>query len=118
MRKSDKKIENLLITSLKGACEDALGVYEGFEWLTHAVNYQKYPDSLLIICMFDTNENLSKTINKDNGDEFKALIAAKLLLGGIQLKDAGKHIKFDTEEALKNRSGNGLGDTHKNIDMF
>ena len=103
MRKSDKKIENLLISSLKSACEDALGVYEGFEWLTHTVNYQKYPDSLQIVCVFDTNENLSKTIRKDNGDEFKALIGAKLLLGGVQLKNVEKHIEFDSEEALINR---------------
>lgn len=101
MRKSDKKLEKNIVSALTEACEDALKLYEGFEWLTHLVNYQSFPDSLSIICVFDTNENLLKTIEKDDANRFKQAIEAELVSYGIKLKDIKKCIVFDTEEACE-----------------
>lgn len=101
MRKSDKKIENRLIAALKAACEEALNTFDGFEWLTHTVNYQQFPDSLAIICVFDTDENLSKMVSEDNGIHFKALIEEKLQSADFRLKGIRKRIRFDSEEACE-----------------
>lgn len=49
MRKTDKKIENNIRISLTKVCEQALKEVDGFLWLTHTVNYSKFPESLQIL---------------------------------------------------------------------
>ena len=102
MRKSDKKLEKSIVSALTDACEDALKVYEGFQWLTHIVNFQSFPESLSIICIFDTNENLIKTMGNDTVNQFKSSIESRLLSYNIKVKDIAKRIVFDTEEACEN----------------
>ena len=101
MRKSDKKLENKLIGALKEVCETALEEFDGFQWLTHFVNYSYFPGSLSIVCVFDTNENLSKMYQRDTGDKFRALIKSGLDSVDIQVKDIKTHVNFDTEENCK-----------------
>lgn len=98
MRKIDKKIENQLIASLNEACNTALDKYHGFKWLTHFIDYSDFPRSLLVVCVFDTNENLSKMYSSDGGDSFRELIFEKLTKIGIKPNDIKKSIYFDTEE--------------------
>lgn len=57
MRKSDKKIENQIREVLTDVCEDTLKSYEGFLWVTHTVNYSSFPQSLKIICVFETSQD-------------------------------------------------------------
>ncbi len=57
MRKSDKKIENQIREVLTDVCEDTLKSYEGFLWVTHTVNYSSFPQSLKIICVFETGQD-------------------------------------------------------------
>lgn len=101
MRKSDKKIEKTLICALKEACEIALDEFDGFKWLTHFANYSYFPGSLSIVCVFDTNENLSKMYQKDKGDNLRALLKERLELAGIEIRDIRTHVNFDTEEKCK-----------------
>ena len=60
MRKSDKKLDNQLRLVLTDVCETALKEVEGFQWLTHVVNYSNFPQSLRVVCVFDTNENFDE----------------------------------------------------------
>ncbi|MCC5854053.1 MAG: hypothetical protein JJU10_00030 [Idiomarina sp.] len=53
MRKSDKKIDNDIIRRLTALCEEAKYDYTGFEWLTHEVNYQRFPQSLKVLLVFN-----------------------------------------------------------------
>lgn len=94
MRKTDKKIENALRQALTEACEAALEKYEGFQWLTHFVNYSDFPASLSIVCVYDINAHLAKT----DKEGMRALIKAKLASIGITLKDCRQQVRFDTEE--------------------
>ena len=105
MRKLDKKLEKRIVAALNDACESALETYEGFQWLTHLVNYQSFPESLSIICVFDTQENLNKTTETDVVGEFKDRIEARLLLHDINVKDIKRRILFDTEEACNIEHG-------------
>jgi len=94
MRKTDKKIDNAIRSVLTEACDIALEQYAGFQWLTHFVNYNQFPESLSIVCVYDTNENLVKT----NQDAMCALIQEKLITIDIKLKGIRRQISFDTEE--------------------
>ena len=64
MRKTDKKMDNQLRHVLTEVCEVALKDINGFQWLTHVVNYSNFPKSLQVVCVFDTNENLSFSCQK------------------------------------------------------
>lgn len=52
MRKTDKKLENEIIRRLTDVCETMKPQLEGFVWLTHEVNYQRFPQSLLVTLVF------------------------------------------------------------------
>lgn len=69
MRKTDKKLEQRIIRQLTQVCEAAKAEYSGFVWLTHTVNYQRFPQSLKVTLMF--NQSVSESIMLA---EFQALI--------------------------------------------
>lgn len=94
MRKTDKKIDNALRVALTEACELAKDKYEGFEWLTHFANYDQFPKSLSIVCVYDTNENL----NRADREDMLQLIKQHLASINIKVKDIRQHVRFDTEE--------------------
>jgi hypothetical protein len=98
MRKSDKKIENNLRVALTDVCESALKEFTGFEWLTHVVNYSDFPRSLKIVCVFDTNVNLTRFLNSSNCHDLEGLICKKLSCINVIIKNINNHIAYDTEE--------------------
>ena len=51
MRKTDKKMDNQLRHVLTEVCEVALKDINGFQWLTHVVNYSNFPKSLQVVCV-------------------------------------------------------------------
>lgn len=53
MRKTDKKSDREIIHALTELCEAAKYTHEGFTWLTHEVNYQRFPQSLQVTLVFD-----------------------------------------------------------------
>ena len=98
MRKSDKKMDNQLRITLTDVCELALKDFTGFQWLTHLANYSKFPESLKVICIFDTNDNLSSFIAKNNHHELSTLIQKSLFNIGVSIKSIDNHIAYDSEE--------------------
>ena len=99
MKKTDKTLENTLVTLLTNVCEQSLKSLEGFQWLTHLVNYKDFPRSLTIICVFDTQDQVSKLITSPNHEYLVRMIVEQLKSAGIQLPNAQKQIQFDSEEA-------------------
>jgi len=107
MRKTDKKIDNQLRLALTDVCETALKEIDGFQWLTHLVNYSDFPKSLKVICVFDTNEQLSAFTSNHNQHILTSSIQIKLNEMGVKLKSMADHISYDTEENCeKNHNGN------------
>ena len=100
MRKTDKKIENALRAALTEACDIAQERYDGFEWLTHFANYDYFPGSLSVVCIYDSNEHLAKS----DLDGLRTLIKEKLATIDIKIKDIRQHVRFDTEENCKNEN--------------
>ncbi len=98
MRKTDRKIDNQLRRALIDVCEITLKEINGFQWLTHLVNYSNFPKSLKIVFVFDTNENLSCFMSKDSRKELASLIQVKLHEVDVKVKNVTDHILYDTEE--------------------
>lgn len=94
MKKTDKKIDNALISALTAVCEQASEEFDGFKWLTHLVNYRDFPRSLVVVCVFDTNEHLARARN----DVLRTMIRDKLASIDVPLADIARQVRFDTEE--------------------
>ena len=98
MKKSDKKIDNTLREALTEACDVALENIYGFKWLTHRINYNAFPESLLILCVFETNAMLSNAQTSHQDAYLCDVIEEKLKRSGISIRHLKQHIHFDTEE--------------------
>lgn len=105
MRKSDKKTDNNIRKTLTNVCEVALEQVDGFKWLTHFVNYDNFPESLAVVCVFDTKSDLAKARITKHDDFLVSLIVENLLNEGIKLRDASQTVTFDTEEACAHEHG-------------
>lgn len=79
MRKSDKKIDNNIRKTLTNVCEIALEQVDGFKWLTHFVNYDNFPESLAIVCVFDTKSDLAKARVTKHDEFLISLIVDSLI---------------------------------------
>ncbi len=84
MRKTDKKFDNQLKLLLTEVCETALKEVDGFQWLTHTVNYSNFPKSLKVVCVFDTDEQLSTFTRNSSKNSLTALIQVKLNEIGVK----------------------------------
>tara|TARA_R110000787_G_scaffold99044_1_gene203502 strand:- start:226 stop:567 length:342 start_codon:yes stop_codon:yes gene_type:complete len=98
MRKSDKKIDNQIIKALTEVCQLALEDIDGFEWLTHSVNFDIFPASLKVICVFDTNSKLANYIASSNNLRLTSLITDSLADIGIKIQDVKQQVTLDSEE--------------------
>ena len=98
MRKTDRKVENQLRLVLTDVCETALKEFTGFQWLTHLVNYAKFPETLKVVCIFDTNESLTNFMATKSNLKMSALIQTRFVEIGISLIKMANHITYDTEE--------------------
>lgn len=94
MRKTDKKIDNALRKVLTEVCDIALERNDGFQWLTHLVDYERLPKSLVIICIYDSNDRLAQA----DIEELRDLIKNKLKELNLKIQDGRQQIRFDTEE--------------------
>lgn len=106
MKKTDKKIEKALRDALTRVCDTALGSVSGFVWLTHLVNFNAFPNSLKIVCVFESDAGLSKAREVKQDEYLCHLIVDELNDVHIPIKNLRQHILFDTEEACE-RSHNG-----------
>ncbi|RDX36353.1 Fis family transcriptional regulator [Kangiella sp. HD9-110m-PIT-SAG07] len=101
MKKNDKKTEKLIIKTLTDACHILTESVEGFEWLTHFVDYDTFPQSLEIVCIFDTEYSLSKALQEHQDSFIGSVISDKLQSINVPLKNNAKQISFDSEEACE-----------------
>jgi hypothetical protein len=115
MNKTVKKLEGNLIRALTSACEKAKIEVSGFEWLTHTANYANFPNSLVVICIFDDDSSLNKA--KDAAQDLIIItcIHKALLNAGILLKTPKQHVRFDSEQACEREH---QGDWKKRINSM
>jgi len=99
MKKTDKKIDKKICQALTKACEKAKDEVPEFQWLTHLVNYNQFPDSLSVICVFDTQAGLEQARQQKKDQLIIGLIKSELKQINIRFKDIKPHVSFATEEA-------------------
>lgn len=100
MRKTDKKKDKILREALTEVCDIAQARFDGFKWLTHVANYNCFPDSLAVVCVFDTNAQLAETDKAG----VCSLVKEKLKSIDMDIKDIHRHIVFDSEENCTNEN--------------
>ncbi len=101
MKKNDKKREHQIIDALTRVCEAAKYDISGFAWLTHSVNYQHFPGSLTVTCVF--TDKLSE--QQADAPALKQRVIRALLKDNIAIKAA--QISLDNEEScLQQHNGN------------
>lgn len=93
MRKSDKKRDNQLRQLLTDVCDFALLHNPGYQWITHQVNYKRFPESLVITLMF--SDQATASVAKQQG-KLLTLISQKLDNASLNLKNIDQHIRFES----------------------
>lgn len=99
--KTQKKTDSKIRAELTLICEDALKDLPGFRWITHQADYSNFPASLLMICVFDTEENKQAAVANEKYSGIKKCIHSKLLKIGVVLKHVDKQVMADSEEACE-----------------
>ena len=99
MNKTVRKLDNNVVKALTIVCEHAKQDIIGFEWLTHSANYANFPGSLVITCVLNQSDSLNLMLVSEQDKELRKQIQKQLLKAGILLKDARRHVFFDTEQA-------------------
>jgi hypothetical protein len=105
MKKTDKKIDNAIIKGLHAACEIALDEVDGFKWITHLVRYNDFPRSLSIVCIFGTNSDLAGSHGAQSKEYLRKLVNDQLKATGVNIRDIGPRVRFDTEENCRDENG-------------
>jgi len=107
MTKTEKKIDNNIRNVLIGACEDAKEQFQGFQWLTHSVNYNNFPGSLKLTCVFESNADIAQLIASKQDGHLQGLLIQALNLIDVKLKNINKQVLFDSEEnCARDNAGN------------
>lgn len=105
MKKSDKKLEKTLRETLTEVCDIALESVPGFCWITHKVDFSRYPESLKVVAVFDDESLLTLARNAHEDQFLKSLITEKLAQAGVKLNKPTQQIIFDSEEACEDACG-------------
>lgn len=101
LTKTTQKLDNNICKALTLVCEDKLHEIDGFCWLTHRVNYTDFPASLIVTCVFDTDQSIENMKVNDLDNAFRQSIQQALLKIGVILKNINRNIHFDSEEACQ-----------------
>ena len=97
-KKPDARIERRLTRALTDACEQAKPLLPGFVWLTHLVDDQNIPDSLRVIWVFKTQDDMTSALKGDGWQYMRAFTEAALLEVGVAIGKVDGCLDADNEE--------------------
>lgn len=93
-----RKLNEKLLKTLEILTEQADKELEGFTQLTHTVQFDLFPSSVLVICHFEDEEKLKQAIKSGAEKNFQNQLHKQLNKRGITLKDARENLKFELKE--------------------
>lgn len=102
-------MERELARALTWACESAKSSIVGFEWLTHRVDYDRFPDSLIVTWVFDSDKNMSDAVASRCRQMMHDLTQSAFNDIGITVSDVARHVEFDSEERCAASHGGDWG---------
>ncbi|VUD40395.1 hypothetical protein TDB9533_00182 [Thalassocella blandensis] len=100
--KTQKKLDSKIRELLTRICEHELKMIPGFSWITHQADFSNFPASLIIVCVFDTEE--SKQGAAGDLPAIYKNIQAGLLKLGVVMKHLDRQIFLDSDEACNRES--------------
>ncbi|HBZ93652.1 MAG TPA: hypothetical protein DEO91_08075 [Pseudomonas sp.] len=100
-------IERELIRALTLACETAKSEVVGFQWLTHDVDYEQFPQSLVVTWVFDTEANKARALASADKARMLALTLAAFDEVGISVARIADHVAFSVERPARGKRGQG-----------
>ncbi len=101
LNKTTQKLDSNVCKALTIACESSLHEINGFCWLTHRANYTNFPASLVVTCVFNTDEEVTALKEEALDCQLQQIIQKQLLKVGVVLKSVRQNIHFDSEEACQ-----------------
>ncbi|MDZ4186243.1 MAG: hypothetical protein U1D97_14865 [Desulfuromonadales bacterium] len=100
-------IERELIRTLTLACETAKSEIVGFQWLTHEVDYERFPQSLRVIWMFDSEASRARALASSDKARMLALTLGAFDEVGISVSNIAEHVAFSVEQPARGKRGQG-----------
>lgn len=99
LKRQHSGMERELVRALTVACETAKAEIAGFKWLTHQVDYDKFPRSLMVTWVFDSDANMKAAIASEDKNRMFALTLEAFEDIGITVSSVASHVEFDSEES-------------------
>jgi hypothetical protein len=99
------RFERRLVATLTQACETAKAEIVGFDWLTHAADYDAFPASLRVVWVFDTRANKAQALADGLEARMHELTAFALFDAGVDGYQADRCVRFDSEEECRLQQG-------------
>lgn len=103
-KREQSHIERRLVATLTEACETAKAQIVGFSWLTHVVDYARFPSQLNIIWVFETQAEKDRALASGQDQYMIELTAVALQEAGVELQPIARHVHFDSEEQCQRAS--------------
>ncbi|MHC8309839.1 hypothetical protein ACYZUC_09480 [Pseudomonas sp. GT1P32] len=97
-KRDQAQIERRLIAALTKACETAMAEIVGFSWMTHDVDYARFPSSLMVVWVFDTDANRDEVLANGQDKRMLELTTLALSEANVHVSQVSANVHFDTEE--------------------
>lgn len=97
-KRKHASMERELARTLTTACETAKSEIVGFQWLTHDLDYDAFPRSLLVTWVFDTEANMSRALGSPDKARMLELTLAAFDEIGITVSNIAAHVAFRSEQ--------------------
>jgi hypothetical protein len=104
-KRDQTRIERQLSRCLTEACETGKAQIVGFSWLTHEVDYARFPESLQVTWIFTTEAQKTDALAQGQDVLMQTLTRAALDEAGIDMAKLIAPVRFDSEEACKRADG-------------
>ncbi|MFG6178279.1 hypothetical protein ACGTN6_13615 [Halomonas sp. THAF12] len=114
-KKASRQMERRLTQALTGACETAKPLLPGFAWLTHLVDYRCFPDSIRVVWVFETQDDLARALKGDGRRRMHELTEAALFEVDVNVRDIDAHLDVDSEEECRRVHG---GDWERRLSIL
>ena len=105
-KRDQTRIERQLSSCLTEACEEGKAQIVGFSWLTHEVDFGRFPESLQVTWIFTTEAQKTDALAQGQDVLMRNLARAALDEAGVDMEKLIAPVRFDSEEAC-NRSDGG-----------
>lgn len=100
-------VERELIRTLTTACETAKSEIVGFQWLTHEVDFERFPQSLRVTWMFDSEASRARALASPDKARMLELTQAAFDEVGISISSIAEHVAFSVEQPARGKRGQG-----------